>query len=121
VPIGAGGAGILYGPAMLTLGAAVPADLDSHYRYLSGLLLAIGLGFASTIPRIEHHSNRVRLLAGLVVLGGLGRLFGAAVTGWPSGPMAAALCMELIVTPALALWQYRVARRARGVAIRQGE
>jgi hypothetical protein len=45
VPILAGGAGMLSGPEMVGGGAA--ADLDSHMRYLSGLLFGIGLGFAS--------------------------------------------------------------------------
>jgi hypothetical protein len=90
--------------------AAGAADLDSHFRYLSGLLLAIGLGFASTIPHIEIRGRRFRLLAGIVVLSGVGRLVSI---GSPSPAMLAALVMELIVTPGLALWQYRVTIGAR--------
>ena len=106
VPLGAGGAGMLLGPAMLGTPADALPDLDSHYRYLSGLLLAIGIGFVSTIPRIETQGPRFRLLTFLVVVGGLGRLLSA---GPLSFPMQAALVMELLVTPALAIWQYRAA------------
>src|SRR4051812_34971866 len=51
----------------------------NHERYLSGLLLAIGLGFWSTIPRIETKATRFRLLTSIVVIGGLCRLLGVAL------------------------------------------
>src|SRR6202035_1913070 len=73
VPISAGAAGMLLGPAMTDF-AAAPLSADSHYRYLSGLLLGIGVAFATTIPRIEAHTARFRLVAAIVVVGGLGRL-----------------------------------------------
>jgi hypothetical protein len=110
VPIGAGGAGVWLGPRMLSPVATGSGDLDSHFRYLSGLLLAIGLGFLSTIPRNDAHTSRFRLLTCIVVVGGMGRLLSLLAIGSPSLVMMAALVMELIVTPGLALWQRRVAR-----------
>jgi hypothetical protein len=112
VPISAGAAGVLLGPAMVEI--ATPAAADSHFRYLSGLLLGIGLAFVTTIPRIEAHTARVRVLAAIVVVGGLARLFSFLVRGYPDKPMALALVMELVVTPALALWQGRIARQKPG-------
>ncbi len=111
VPISAGAAGVLLGPAMVEAGTG-PIAGDSHYRYLSGLLLAIGVAFATTIPRIETRAARFRLLAAIVVVGGLARLLSLIVRGYPSKAMLFGLVMELGVTPALALWQARVARRA---------
>jgi hypothetical protein len=108
IPIAAGAAGIVLGPVMVDAGS-VPTQADSHYRYLSGLLLGIGFAFASTVPRIDAHTARFRLLAAIVVIGGLGRLCSLAVQGVPNRQMLAALVMELGVTPALALWQARVA------------
>jgi hypothetical protein len=113
VPIGAGADGIVLGPEMVDAGQ-VPLSADSHYRYLSGLLLAIGIAFASTIPTIERRTARFRLLTAIVVIGGLGRLVSLVVRGYPDRPMLFALAMELIVTPALALWQARVARHTLG-------
>jgi hypothetical protein len=107
VPIGAGLAGVLLGPGMVATTTSVP--LDSHFRYLSGLLLAIGLGFWSTIPRLDVQGGRFRLLTALVVVGGLGRLFGILVMGLPPAPMLFGLVMELGVTPLLCLWQVRLA------------
>jgi hypothetical protein len=111
IPISAGAAGMLLGPRMV--GSATAGDLDSHFRYLSGLLLAIGLGYLSTIQRIEIHGARFRLLTGIVVMGGLGRLLSLLAIGPPSPVMIAALGMELLVTPCLAMWHHQVARSIR--------
>jgi len=113
VAIGAGGAGVWLGSRMLESGAAGPSDLDSHFRYLSGLLLAIGMGYLSTIPRIETQGGRFRMLTCVVVVGGIGRLLSLLEVGPPSPAMIAALGMELLVTPCLAFWQLRVARLSR--------
>ena len=110
IPIGAGLVGVLAGFGVFGDGAAVARDLDSHGRYLSGLLLGIGLGFWSTVSRPEACGPRVRLLATIVVIGGLARLFAATRAGLPSTGMTAALVMELVVTPALALWRERIER-----------
>jgi hypothetical protein len=107
VPIIAGGAGILSGLAMVDGSGSVSAD--SHFRYLSGLLFGIGVAFVTTIPGIERHTGRFRVLAGIVVAGGIGRLVSLLMRGAPDTAMLAALAMELVVTPALALWQARVA------------
>jgi hypothetical protein len=113
VPILAGGAGILLGPRLLGPDAVASVDLDSHFRYLSGLLLGIGVGFVSTIPGIEIRGARFRLLTAIVVVGGLGRLIALLASGPPPPGMLAALAMELLVTPALAFWQHRVAAPPR--------
>jgi hypothetical protein len=120
VPIGAGAAGMLLGPRLLGAGAVGSGDLDSHFRYLSGLLLGIGLGYLSTIPRIETHGGRFRLLTGVVVVGGVGRLLSLLAIGLQSPAMIAALGMELVVTPGLALWQLRVTRLARHIGNHRG-
>ena len=111
VPVSAGAAGVFFGAALFTsVGAG--ADLDSHVRYLSGLLLAIGLIFWSRIPGIERRPRLFRLLAGIVVVGGLGRLVGVVIALPPSLSMLAALAMELVVTPLLSVWQARIAALA---------
>ncbi len=110
LPVGAGLAGAVLGPAMAGR-AGTGAALDSHFAYLSGLLLAIGLAFWATIPGIERRGAQMRLLTGLVVVGGLARLFSYWRVGSPGGVMQGALVMELLVTPAICLWQWRLQRR----------
>ncbi len=105
VPVAAGAGGAIFG-------LPVEAAMDSHYRYLSGLLLGIGIAFWASIPSIEQNGTRFRVLTFVVVVGGLMRLLGLSLGEWPGWPMAATLVMELVVTPLLCLWQARVARRA---------
>ena len=112
VPVLGGAFGVCLGLAMVGI-AAPPAAADAHFRYLSGLLLGIGLGFISTVPHIEAHSARFRLLAAIVVIGGLGRLLSVSLEGAADASTLFALAMELVVTPTLALWQRRVAHAAR--------
>ncbi len=107
VPVSAGSAGVILGAGLAGGGGT---DLDSHVRYLSGLLLGIGLVFWSLVPRIERHAVLFRVLTLIVFVGGLGRLLGVFVVGQPSAPMTAALGMELVVTPLLCWWQGRLAR-----------
>jgi hypothetical protein len=109
VPFAAGLYGVLFGPALT--GDVTSISADSHFRYLSGLLLGIGLCFWGTIPRIEERTHLFRTLAGIVFVGGLARLLGLLITGVPSLTMLGGLAMELVVTPALCLWQTRVANR----------
>ena len=108
VPLGAGVVGIVAGPSFVGQAQAAP-DLTSHFAYLSGLLLAIGLLFYSTIPHIERHAARFRLLTLIVAIGGLGRLVSLALHGIPGPSMIFGMTMELVVTPLLCLWQSLIA------------
>ena len=108
IPVVAGLYGVLFGPALT--GERLSPSGDSHYRYLAGLHFGVGLLFWSTIPTIEATGPRFRLLTLLVVIGGLARSFGMTMAGVPSLYMLGALVMELVVTPLLCLWQWRVAR-----------
>ncbi|HEX8063985.1 MAG TPA: DUF4345 domain-containing protein [Allosphingosinicella sp.] len=114
VPLLAGGAGMVEGPSFLHGVEAAPADLDSHFRYLSGLLFSIGLAFASCIPGIQRKTARFRLLALLVFVGGIGRLLGLVSSGVPGTGHVFGLAMELGTVPLLVLWQARVAALETG-------
>lgn len=110
VPLTAGPTGILRGAAWMADGA-VTSNLDSHFRYMSGIFTGVGLAFASCIPNIEAKGARMRMLALFAVLGGLARLFSLVEVGAPNIGNQFGLAMELVVTPCLALWQAGFARR----------
>lgn len=110
VPFSASLAGIAGGAAWLAKGA-VATDLDSHFRYLSGIFLGLGIAFASCIPAIERRGQRFRLLGAFVVAGGLARLVSLYDVGTPGGGMLFGFAMELGVVPLLMLWQARLAAR----------
>jgi Domain of unknown function (DUF4345) len=110
VPVAAGLFGVLFGFG-LTGDHAASVSADSHFRYLSGLLLGVGLCFWSTIPRIEEKTTFFRFLTLIVVLGGLSRLLGLWLTGVPSLAMLGGMFMELVFTPAMCFWQTRVANK----------
>ncbi|MBC2776478.1 DUF4345 domain-containing protein [Parasphingopyxis marina] len=115
VPILMGAASVIAGPAILSGVDNPPArDLDSHFRYLSGIFLVMGLAFASCIPGVERKTALFRLLGAMVVAGGLARALSAAQYGWPGAGHRFGLAMELGVVPLLMLWQARIARRFRG-------
>src|SRR5471030_2622486 len=100
VPVFAGLAGVWKGAA--AFGAWPGAAADSHVRYLSGLLLGIGILYWSCIPAIERRGALIRTLTAIVVVGGLSRLAGVVIAGDP-GSMRWAFITELGVAPALCL------------------
>ena len=114
VPVAAGAAGVVSGPSMAAdIRAPYPPDLESHFRYLSGLLLGVGIAFAASIPTIERRSELFAFLSGVVVVGGLARLGALLNYGMPGAPHLFALGMELIVVPSLFVWQRKVAFQFR--------
>jgi hypothetical protein len=101
---------VLWGPA--ALGERAQGAFDSHFRYLSGLLAAIGVAYWTAIPEIEAEGAKFALLTIIVVAGGFSRALGMLIAGPPGAAMSAALIMELVVTPLLYLWQARIQRLA---------
>jgi len=113
VPLSVGGQSVLHGPGFLGHPPVIPTDLDSHFRYISGIFLGVGIAFASCVPRIEATGPRFRLLGALVVAGGLSRVVSLVAVGAPSQGHLFAFAMELGAVPLLMLWQAAFARRWR--------
>ena len=110
VPLLTGTLSLVEGPAFIRgVERPLPIDLDSHYRYLSGLLLGLGLAFASCIPRIERRTALFQALGFIVIVGALGRLLSLLVMGAPGTGHLYGLVMELVVVPLLMMWQRRLA------------
>ena len=120
IPLTAGGLGVIEGPGWLrgVPDAGISDDLNSHFRYVSGIFFGVGVGFASCIPRIEIRGRRFRLLSALIVCGGAARLFSLLTVGTPSTGHIFGLVMELVIVPLLALWQMRIERLSAPIRIR---
>jgi hypothetical protein len=110
IPLLAGGAGVVWGPAFL--GEAAGPATASHLRYLSGLLLGVGLLALYCAADLSRRRDLFAVLCAMVTLGGLARALGLALDGLPPWPHLAALGMELGVVPAL-WWASR--RQAAGI------
>lgn len=111
VPLSMGLVSVIRSAAVLRgMELTFPIDLDSHYRYLSGLLLGIGIVFLASIPRIETKTTVFRTLGFVIFVGGAARLLSLAENGAPGFGHQFGLVMELVVVPAIVLWQARVAK-----------
>ncbi len=110
LPISAGLAGVAFGPDFIADGTGLSAPLDSHFRYLSGLLVGLGLSFWFLIPTIDRQGPMLRRLVAIVLLGGLGRVFSLIEVGYPDLGMTAGLVMELVVAPSIVFCQWRLAK-----------
>lgn len=108
VPLAAGTAGALTGAAFL--GEPAGPATDSHLRYLSGLLLGVGVAAVWCAADLRRRRRVFEAISAMVVLGGLARLAGLGLAGRPPLPHLLALAMELLVVPALWLAVRRAGR-----------
>ena len=109
IPISAGIAGAIFGlsfPGFDVVEAS--ADGQSHFRFLSGIFLAMGLAYWTVALGSGNWHARFQLLAVLTMAGGVARLVSLFVDGTPSLGHQLGLGMELIVVPTLLLWSRRL-------------
>lgn len=113
IPLSAGLAGVFRGtefPGFLV--ESGNADGPSHFRFLSGIFLAMGLAYWSCAFNWGNATwggplPRFRLLCALTIAGGLARLLSVLLDGTPSNGHLVGLGMELIVVPLLLVWSFR--------------
>ncbi len=109
IPISAGAAGVLLGLSFPGFELeAENADAASHFRFLSGIFLAMGLAYWGVGLGIGEYLCRFQLLAMLTFAGGLARLASLWLDGIPSTGHLIGLAMELTVVPLLYLWSRRL-------------
>jgi hypothetical protein len=107
--------GVLFG----TMHADLSGDvvLDSYVRFGKGVLLAIGLIYWSSIPRIERHGDRIALISLILVAGSLSRLVSLAGHGVPTVGIISNLIAGLVFVPLVWLWQRHIASVAQRAAL----
>ena len=115
VLVGFGFAGVFFGASFIDLSGN--AEMDSYFRFLKGMLLAIGLIYWSSIPDIERHGERISLVTFILLLGAVPRLMAVIGHGVPTIGILISLAGELIVAPLLWFWQRHVAGIAQRSAL----
>ena len=97
-------------PASFIAAGDENAGRDSDYRYWAAIWVAMGAGLYLLLPRIESETLMSRTIMGGIIFGGLSRLFGAVQRKYPlKGRLRGALFIELVIIPALVVWQSLVA------------
>lgn len=92
------------------------ATVDSHVRFIGPVFAGYGLGWLDAAAAPEPDLDRMRLLAGLMAVGGIGRLVTRATVGRPHRFHDLLLAVELaapIVVEALARLQSPSAAEGR--------
>lgn len=108
--VATGALDIVTGTALLPDSREIPVNVDSQYRFFASIWLTLGAVLLWIVPRPEQAVGPLRAVCGAVFLGGLARLLSLAVAGVPHPMFLAFIVIELVVPPALVIWQNRLTR-----------
>lgn len=89
---------------------AITPEFDSHYRYITGFYISLGVMAWWIIPNIEKHKTVLRVLAGAIFTGGVGRMISLWQVGTPS-PLTLVFTGIELCFPLLLIWQAKLSRR----------
>ena len=93
------------------LGAASPpagswiATLDSQDRFYGGAFMGYGALLLAYLRDPGRLRQAFQIVVVAVLIGGLARLIGVAVHGWPPPLVMALHAIELIASPVLLFWE----------------
>jgi apolipoprotein N-acyltransferase len=110
-PLYFGVTGVLSGASGMMPIEAVTPDIDSQFRYLSGLYIGFTLIIWWFIPNIDRNVWLFRLMVLAIFLGGAARLFSYISVGAPAPEMIVGIGIELSL-PLIIIWQTAVVRKA---------
>lgn len=110
VPLFLGATGVLFGAAEHNGGEAVSAALDSQYRYLAAVYVAVGAMVLWSAGDVRNRAMLLRFAMLGWFLGGLARANSWMMVGEPASWQVSGMIVELVVPVAMLLWQRRVVR-----------
>ncbi|AGL16200.1 hypothetical protein L083_2690 [Actinoplanes sp. N902-109] len=107
IPVLTGATAVVGGLAFSPDDTNGSAYFDSEYRFLGVWWMAAGVLLWWSLRAPEQRAVVTRALLGIMVLGGVARLLGMALTGLPPVPFRVSMAVELLVIPALLGWHRR--------------
>ena len=108
VPVLTGLAGVVGGLTLTPDDNTAPPYFDSEYRFLSVVWAAVGVLLWWSLRHPQERATVTRVVLAVMVLGGVARLLGVALTGLPPVPFRISLGIEVLVIPVILLWHRRV-------------
>lgn len=82
--------------------------LDSNLRFFGGMAIGLGLAGIWILPHIEKQTLVFRIFWLCALIGGIGRLISLVLLGPPSILIVSFTILEVLISPALIYWQYRI-------------
>lgn len=92
---------VALGNAAIPGAGSAGATVDSLGRFLGAAFAGYGLAWLWAARQRPIPAQAVRWLAGVFLLGAVGRLISLAVHGWPHGFQIALTVIELVLPPVL--------------------
>ena len=109
IPVAAGLASVIFGSEIVRDGGASNPNVESELRYYAVFYVGFGLYLWSLAPEIARRGRELRWAAAVLFCGGLARVVGVLVDGWPEADYVVLMGVELVLPPVLVLWQRRIA------------
>jgi hypothetical protein len=110
IPMIVGTIGIVRGTSRWLPANLITPEFDSHYRYIAGYYISLGILTLWMIPKIEKHRSLFRILCGSIFLGGIGRVVSILQVGAP-GPMAIFFTAFELCFPLFLFWQAKLSHQ----------
>ena len=111
VPLFLGVTGVLFGAAEHGGSETISAALDSQYRYLAGVYVAVGAMILWSAGDMRGRAMLLRFAMLGWFLGGLARGVSWMTVGEPASWQVSGMAIELVVPVVMWWWQARVLRR----------
>jgi hypothetical protein len=90
---------VLLGNASIPGESSADATIDSLGRFFGAIFAGYGLAWLWVVRQAPIPATAVRWLAGVFVLGAVGRLLSLAARGWPDGFQVVLTVVELVLPP----------------------
>ncbi len=113
IPMVAGLASVLFGSAIVREHGPSNASVESELRFYAVFYVAYGAFLWSLAPRVAERGRELRWAAAVLFCGGLARVVGVLVDGWPEADYVVLMVVELTLPGVLVAWQRKEARRPR--------